>query len=113
MNLVDRIEQLLEELAGQQAIPDAFWREKWADLRGELEDTLIQGRGQRTIDIQGVRRQAAPTGSVTVWFHDTSSTLRYNAGGANDGWWWEGHKISETVANELLTTTRIRAIVKS
>ena len=114
MKIVARIEELLENLASQQAMPDSSWRETWADLRNELESKLAEEpvTTKHQVSLQEVRRKASPTGSVVVFFHGTSSTLRYNAGGANDGWWWEGRRIWSTEA-ELLLTGRVRAIVKS
>lgn len=62
---------------------------------------------------QRIMHEAAPTGAVTVFFHDESLTLRFCASGSNEGWWWEGDKISLTRAQEVVAERTIRAIVKS
>lgn len=63
---------------------------------------------------QLVMHEAAPSGAVTVYFRETGLTsLRFNLGGPNEGWWWEGGKISRDRAERLLEEYTIRAVTKS
>lgn len=59
-----------------------------------------------------IKHEAAPTGAVIVYFKDTNDTLRYNAGGANEGWWWQGRKINEDEAAGVLSRLKVRAVIK-
>lgn len=62
---------------------------------------------------QAIMHEAAPTGAVTVFFKETKSTLRFNAGGSNEGWWWRGYPIKLTRAVEITDEYTVRAVVKS
>ena len=66
----------------------------------------------RVNTVEAVKHEAAPTGAVVVYFHETSLTLRYNAGGLNNGWWWEGGRITEAGAEDVLSRHTVRAVVK-
>lgn len=64
------------------------------------------------ITVETIKRKAAPTGAVVVSFRRIAMTLRYNAGGANDGWWWDGRKIPQDEARGILAQRVVEDLQK-
>lgn len=64
-------------------------------------------------ETQRIILAAAPTGGVTVYFTGISNSMKFNIGGPNDGWWWDGGRISRDQAEVVLLQRTIRALVKS